>query len=345
MKTKTSNPALMMTVACGLACSVTAFAQMPNHSITRIDWLQRQGQTGLGIWIGQMETGIANNEHTAYATRIVRQEDGGTVTEHATEVAGIMLAGAQVYNGNNYTGIATRSRLMSSYNGGGSPGHYTAGMNWLVDRPIEIINISWGGEASTSMVDPDTIVADWAAHSRGKLVVAVAGNGRNGRPPVSPGDGFNVLTVGATGVGRTDGTVDYRRLATYSNSGLTGGHPSMSGRAKIDLVAPGTDIVTTLMEDINRNRMRDDWGVAGEGTSYAAPHVSGTAALVMEESIGKPWESSGKDPRVMRAVLINSVQERLRPEQPTLGRPQVLEGCQRSRYRHGCWATRCSTVI
>lgn len=291
-----------LALTAGLALAPAALGQMATHQATRIDWLIGQGKTGLGIWIGQMENGVAD-QHTAYAPQIMDQQAGFGVTPHATRVAGVMIASPQVYNGNNYRGIAPQSRLYSSYAAGNN---YTAGLNWLTTKPIEIINISWGGTSSTANADSETIIADWAAHTKGKLVSVAAGNDGNGVAPGLPGDGYNVLTVGATGVPEVGG-INYRRLATYSNSGLTAGHTSMAGRAKIDLVAPGTGVITTTNDqDNNANgNARDDWRVAPSGTSYAAPHVSGAAALIMQHSIGKPWVAQGKDPRAMRAVLIN----------------------------------------
>ncbi len=296
--------ARIVALVAGLALSAVADAQMATHQATRIDWLIGQGKTGMGIWIGQMEVGVAD-QHTAYADRIWEQQPGFTVTGHATRVAGVMVAAPQVYNGQNYRGIATGSRLVSSYANGNSS-NYTAGMNYLVNKPIEILNISWGGAADTAGADSTSIIADWAANSKGKLVSVASGNDGNGVAPGTPADGYNVLTVGATGVPVTGG-INYRRLATYSNSGLTAGHTSMAGRAKIDLVAPGTGVITTTNDQDNNTNgnLRDDWRVAPQGTSYAAPHVSGAASLIMQHSIAKPWEAAGRDPRTMRAVLIN----------------------------------------
>lgn len=306
-------------LAAGLALSANAAAQMPSFSITNIDWLQNQGYDGRSIWIGQMESGIAA-QHASYSDRIAAQDAGGAATRHATHVAGIMVSDSTEYGGQDVSGIASGSRLVSSYAQapGNSSGHYAAGMDYLVARPIEVINISWGG---TATADPNAITraADWAAGSRGKLVVVAAGNNSTAAAAGRinyPADGYNVLTVGATGFGGgAAATPNYRRLATYSSVGPTVG-ATASGRSKPDLVAPGSYIFSATDLDHNGDGVLNDFhnsdfpGPAGNtrpvsGTSFAAPHVSGAAALLMESARGKAWENQAIDPLTMRAVLIN----------------------------------------
>ncbi|EJN03253.1 S8 family peptidase [Herbaspirillum sp. YR522] len=121
----------------------------------------------------------------------------------------------------------------------------------------------------------------------GIVVVAAAGNlgyqrGQAHAQPdgayrsqgiTDPGNAAGVITVGATH--RSD---PYQYGVSYfSSRGPTG-----DGRCKPDLVAPGEKIVSTAL----------DAGVATmDGTSMAAPHVSGAAALLLSrnnELMGKP---------------------------------------------------------
>ncbi len=123
--------------------------------------------------------------------------------------------------------------------------------------------------------------------SSGVVVVAAAGNEghqqyqtakglRDGYNTVSitdPGNAAGVITVGST---HRDQPHNYG-VSYFSSRGPTG-----DGRLKPDLVAPGEKIVAPTP---HRNRRRKD------GTSMAAPHVSGAAAMLMarySELIGEP---------------------------------------------------------
>ena len=122
----------------------------------------------------------------------------------------------------------------------------------------------------------------------GIIVVTAAGNNgylyfltANGIPEegyrsisiTDPGNTESVITVGAT---HRD-SAHLFGVSYFSSRGPTG-----DGRIKPDLVAPGEKIESTTP---NNNKLRMD------GTSQAAPHVSGTAALLLArypELIGRP---------------------------------------------------------
>ena len=111
-----------------------------------------------------------------------------------------------------------------------------------------------------------------------------------------PGNAELVITVGATHRNRPH---DYG-VSYFSSKGPTG-----DGRLKPDLVAPGEKIVSTSIDN-SMERM--------DGTSMAAPHVSGAAALILarhRELIGKP----GK------------VKQALCKTATDLGREKYFQGC------------------
>lgn len=304
-QTPRHRSARIVALVAGLACTSAAFAQMPSFDLTNVTWLQGQGLTGSGVLIGQHEDGFAAN-HTGFLPRYTYQQGGttGGVNAHATGVASIMLGSAAVYGGVNVTGIAPGASLAASFAGGGGAPHF-AGLDWQMLNPAsDVINISWGGPAVGSP-DPDTTAVDWASNQSRKLYVKSAGNQGNGGTITSPGDGFNVLTVGATGRGGTNsGNTNYRRVAEYSSTGPTG-PTGNTGLRKPDLVAPGSFILKATNADLNGNGATDDYTQATSGTSFAAPHVAGVSALLQGYAIGKSWEAAGKNNMTQRAVLIN----------------------------------------
>ena len=121
----------------------------------------------------------------------------------------------------------------------------------------------------------------------GVVVVAAAGNlgyqsfetkegsyeGYTAFSITDPGNAEGVITVGAT---------HRYRPQTYGVSFFSSRGPTGDGRLKPDLVAPGERIQSSLPDQ--------GWGEL-DGTSMAAPHVSGAAAMLMarySELIGEP---------------------------------------------------------
>ncbi len=105
------------------------------------------------------------------------------------------------------------------------------------------------------------------------LARVAAGAGYRTVSITDPGNAEAVITVGAT---------HRDQPHTYGVSFFSSRGPTGDGRAKPDLVAPGEKITSTIPGDELR---RED------GTSMAAPHVSGAAALLMvrhQELLGQP---------------------------------------------------------
>ena len=110
-----------------------------------------------------------------------------------------------------------------------------------------------------------------------------------------PGNAENVITVGSTHRNRPHSF----GVSYFSSKGPTG-----DGRMKPDLVAPGEKIVSTGFND-EPERM--------DGTSMAAPHVSGAAALLM----AKHRELIGQPKRVKEIICKNATD---------LGREKYFQG-------------------
>jgi len=122
----------------------------------------------------------------------------------------------------------------------------------------------------------------------GLVVVAAAGNSGRARyltPSNEIDDGFRTVSITDPGNAQsviTVGATHRKDPHTYGVSYFSSRGPTGDGRLKPDLVAPGEKIRSTVPDN------RDD---RLDGTSMAAPHVSGAAALIMarhRELIGQP---------------------------------------------------------
>lgn len=179
---------------------------------------------------------------------------------HGTHVAGTIAA----RDGNGpVTGVAPEAKIVASTfitsSGSGTDLNGAKSLIYAVDIGAKIINCSWGGHG-TSPVIKDAL--DYA-ESKGVLVVAAAGNSDENTDSIfntpSSYDNSNIIAVGATY------NKNHER-AYFSNYGAE----------TVDLAAPGYNIMSTSNPAHNPRK----YYLELSGTSMAAPHVSGTAALV-----------------------------------------------------------------
>ncbi|MGB3684117.1 MAG: S8 family peptidase [Rubrobacteraceae bacterium] len=213
----------------------------------------------------------------------------GRGDEHGTHVAGTIAA-----QGNNSTGVSGvnwNARIMSLKflgKNGGSTIDAVEAINYALDKGVKISNNSWGGGGRNQALYDAIKRADSAGH----LFVAAAGNDgtdndTTARYPTNY-DLPNVISVAATN--------NKDRLASFSNFGTK----------EVDLAAPGVDIVSTYTGD--------RYGYMS-GTSMAAPHVTGVAALI------KSQDPSLDDAQI-RSRILGSVDKKdgLRNKTATGGR-------------------------
>ena len=143
----------------------------------------------------------------------------------------------------------------------------------------------------------------------GVIVVAAAGNLGYDENLSSSTFGSEYKSISITDPGNTESVITVgstHRSAphTYGVSFFTSRGPTGDGRIKPDLVAPGEKIDSTVPNN-GLERM--------DGTSMAAPHVSGAAALL----IARNWELSGQPARIKEILCKTSTD---------LGREKYFQG-------------------
>jgi serine protease len=192
---------------------------------------------------------------------------------HGTHVAGTL--GASSSNSSGVSGINWRSRLLP-VRVTGRCGGYTSdlidGLRWSAGigiagipanpNPARVANISLGTVSDSCSAAVQGAVDDVGA--RGMVVVAAAGNGGAAVSAFSPANCSGVIAVAAT-------TRSGAR-ASYSNTG-----------SMVTIAAPGGGLGNGILSTVNTGLTSPaaDGYASFQGTSMAAPHVAGTASLML----------------------------------------------------------------
>lgn len=235
------------------------------------------GYTGAGVRVAVLDSGV-DATHPDLAGRIAASEDftgTGDPTDrfgHGTHVAAI-VAGSGAASGGTNRGVAPDARLLVGKVlddfGFGTDSQVIAGMEWAAPR-ASVVNMSLGGDF-TDGTDPLSQALDALTGRHGTLFVVAAGN--SGPIPTSistPASAASALAVGAVDGADT--------LAPFSGRGpVTGNHT-----LKPEIVAPGVDIVSARAAGTGGGDPVDDRYTRLSGTSMAAPHVAGAAAILRQ---------------------------------------------------------------
>jgi subtilisin family serine protease len=188
---------------------------------------------------------------------------------HGTHVAGII--GAIANNQKGSTGVAQRVSMMAiktfGRSGTADVATVARGVRYAIDQGAHILNASWGVDVRSEVM---RITVEEAAQA--EVLFVAAGGNRQSSQLFYPAAFDDTIGVGATD--RED------KRTRFSNFG-----------SFIDLAAPGQTIFSTMPD----NR----FGFLS-GTSMAAPHVSGTAVLLLARH--PEWTSTD-----LTRIILNSV--------------------------------------
>lgn len=244
------------------------------------------------------------------------------VDPHAQNVANLMISSNKALQG-----VAPGARLYSAAVGslktGGQPEECLSAQHVALQNggDVRAINFSFGETLErdprpNARLDGNALLTqciDWSARVHNVLYVIAGNQGRGGIP--IPTDNFNGVNVAFTT--RRQGIFDKVDVSNLSDATggvggrLAGIEVNLGSRRAISLVAPGNKI-SLLNPDGRANRVT--------GTSFAAPHVTATVALLQEfgdsalrrmagkwaDKQQRHWSLDSRRYEVTKAVLLNS---------------------------------------
>lgn len=200
--------------------------------------------------------GIHGLNYTADNGAVFTDPLDGNFYSHGTHVAGTVAA----IGNNNYgvIGVAPKARLMAmkglSNSGGGSTSALANCIVQACNLGAHVINNSWGYRFRYPY-DSTLAAAVAYAESQGVILVFAAGNSNDDAQFYYPQNDNRTITVGATD------SADNR--AIFSNYGPA-----------VNIAAPGVNILSTTIGNTFGSL---------DGTSMAAPHVTGMIALILSK--------------------------------------------------------------
>lgn len=233
-------------------------------------WDETKGE---GVVVAVIDTGVTrvpDLQQTEFVTgydfvnnRTQATDDVG----HGTHVAGTI---AQSTN-NNYgvAGVAYQAKIMPIKvlgTGGGTVADIAEGIRFAADNGAQVINMSLGGGGESKLMEE----AINYAYDKGVVIIAAAGNA-NQNASSYPARYPKVIGVSALDAAGNK--------AEYSNFG-----------AGVDIAAPGGGKEDKILQNTIDPQTGKSVFMGYQGTSMAAPHVAGVAAMLKSVGIEEPAE-------------------------------------------------------
>ncbi|WP_245742088.1 S8 family serine peptidase [Natrinema salaciae] len=252
--------------------------------------------TGEGVSVAVVDTGLAAS-HEQFAGRDEIQDnwaefdfDGSEIESepydrngHGTHVAGTILGGSA---DGQRIGVAPDAELIPINVFPGMPDRQSttlaaivAGMQEAVEQDADVANFSLGGGGFAAIyVD---VIRN--AQKAGTLVVSSAGNDGPGSEG-TPANVYDSLAIGATDA--NEQIAEFSTGATVNTDedwGPIAPDDWPESYATPDVSAPGVDVRSSYLGG-------NDTYAELSGTSMAAPHTSGVAALLAAQGVEDPYE-------------------------------------------------------
>jgi hypothetical protein len=245
------------------------------------NWTSGSGDQGKGVRVAVVEYANAANTGDLAGQVVQRYSTNGTIVTH---IHPTWVAGAIASTSSTWRGVAPGARIITAGTGNSGPSLSTdraviAAADWAISPGggnADIVNTSFGQDTATGASEARRYF-DSVGWEDNRLVVASSGNFSTfgNWDVVSPGTGYNVLTVGGINDRNTGGTSDDilwygSNGASYRDPGGTPWNPH-GDYNKPNLSAPAVSVRTAN-------------GTIGDGTSISSPIVAGIAAQLMARS-------------------------------------------------------------
>ncbi|MGO1053540.1 S8 family peptidase [Crossiella sp. CA198] len=227
------------------------------------------GHTAKDVPVAVLDSGI-DVDHPDFAGVLQQAKDFSNSPHgikdtigHGTHVSSI-VAGSGAAGGGKQVGVAKDAKLFFGKVGDFGPTEDAAlaGMTWAaVEHKAKAVNMSFG--LTQHQPDPVSEAIERLSAAHGTLFVIAAGNSGEQEPVGHPATTDAALAVASS---TKDG-----KLSDFSSRGPRTGDYGL----KPEIAAPGSDIVAAKADSAGGERY-----VANSGTSMAAPHVTGAAAVL-----------------------------------------------------------------